>query len=87
MLFSSADAAEILGQDPMLLNRLVQWCDVKDHAGVRGEANRLLASIVRHNRSQVWIIGLMFLPYLSPIFKDCPYSMGLNAKLYVQLYN
>uniref|UniRef100_U3IFG7 Rap1 GTPase-GDP dissociation stimulator 1 n=1 Tax=Anas platyrhynchos platyrhynchos TaxID=8840 RepID=U3IFG7_ANAPP len=47
-----ADAAEILGQDPMLLNRLVQWCDVKDHAGVRGEANRLLASIVRHNRSQ-----------------------------------
>lgn len=53
MLFSSADAAEILGQDPMLLNRLVQWCDVKDHAGVHGEANRLLASIVRHNRSQV----------------------------------
>ncbi|NWZ22280.1 GDS1 protein, partial [Asarcornis scutulata] len=47
-----ADAAEILGQDPMLLNRLVQWCDVKDHAGVHGEANRLLASIVRHNRSQ-----------------------------------
>ncbi|NXI63006.1 GDS1 protein, partial [Anseranas semipalmata] len=47
-----ADAAEILGQDPMLLNRLVQWCDVKDHAGVRGEANRLLASILRHNRSQ-----------------------------------
>ncbi|XP_035185399.1 rap1 GTPase-GDP dissociation stimulator 1-like isoform X2 [Oxyura jamaicensis] len=47
-----ADAAEILGQDPMLLNRLVQWCDVKDHAGVHGEANRLLASILRHNRSQ-----------------------------------
>uniref|UniRef100_A0A8B9BAR3 Rap1 GTPase-GDP dissociation stimulator 1 n=1 Tax=Anser brachyrhynchus TaxID=132585 RepID=A0A8B9BAR3_9AVES len=51
-----ADAAEILGQDPMLLNRLVQWCDVKDHAGVRGEANRLLASILRHNRSQVRVI-------------------------------
>ncbi|NXE48201.1 GDS1 protein, partial [Casuarius casuarius] len=47
-----ADAAEILGQDPMLLNRLVQWCDANDHAGVRGEANRLLASILRHNRSQ-----------------------------------
>ncbi|NXC49880.1 GDS1 protein, partial [Penelope pileata] len=47
-----ADAAEILGQDPMLLNRLVQWCDVNDHAGVHGEANRLLASILRHNRSQ-----------------------------------
>ncbi|KAM6091413.1 rap1 GTPase-GDP dissociation stimulator 1-like isoform 1-T1 [Theristicus caerulescens] len=47
-----ADAAEILGQDPMLLNRLVQWCNANDHTGVRGEANRLLASILRHNRSQ-----------------------------------
>ncbi|KFV88058.1 Rap1 GTPase-GDP dissociation stimulator 1, partial [Struthio camelus australis] len=47
-----ADAAEILGQDPMLLNRLVQWCNANDHAGIRGEANRLLASILRHNRSQ-----------------------------------
>uniref|UniRef100_A0A669QNJ6 Rap1 GTPase-GDP dissociation stimulator 1 n=1 Tax=Phasianus colchicus TaxID=9054 RepID=A0A669QNJ6_PHACC len=47
-----ADAAEILGQDPMLLNRLVQWCDVSDDTDVCGEANRLLASILRHNRSQ-----------------------------------
>ncbi|NWR71179.1 GDS1 protein, partial [Centropus unirufus] len=47
-----ADAAEILGQDPSLLNRLVQWCDANDHSGIRGEANRLLASILRHNRSQ-----------------------------------
>ncbi|KAF1557158.1 Rap1 GTPase-GDP dissociation stimulator 1, partial [Eudyptula albosignata] len=47
-----ADAAEILGQDPMLLNRLVQWCNANDPTGVRGEANRLLASILRHNRSQ-----------------------------------
>ncbi|KFW11412.1 Rap1 GTPase-GDP dissociation stimulator 1, partial [Eurypyga helias] len=47
-----ADAAEILGQDPMLLNRLVQWCNANDHTGVHREANRLLASILRHNRSQ-----------------------------------
>ncbi|NXL48078.1 GDS1 protein, partial [Podilymbus podiceps] len=47
-----ADAAEILGQDPMLLNRLVQWCNANEHTSVRGEANRLLASILRHNRSQ-----------------------------------
>ncbi|KFQ73808.1 Rap1 GTPase-GDP dissociation stimulator 1, partial [Phaethon lepturus] len=47
-----ADAAEILGQDPMLLNRLVQWCNSNDHTGIHGEANRLLASILRHNRSQ-----------------------------------
>ncbi|XP_053840063.1 LOW QUALITY PROTEIN: rap1 GTPase-GDP dissociation stimulator 1-like [Vidua macroura] len=47
-----ADAAEILGQDPQLLNRLVQWCSVSDHSGICGEANRLLASILHHNRSQ-----------------------------------
>ncbi|XP_037996449.1 rap1 GTPase-GDP dissociation stimulator 1-like isoform X2 [Motacilla alba alba] len=47
-----ADAAEILGQDPLLLNRLVQWCSESDHSGICGEANRLLASILHHNRSQ-----------------------------------
>ncbi|NXU12879.1 GDS1 protein, partial [Pardalotus punctatus] len=47
-----ADAAEILGQDPLLLNRLVQWGNVSDHRGLCGEANRLLASILHHNRSQ-----------------------------------
>ncbi|XP_053165681.1 rap1 GTPase-GDP dissociation stimulator 1-like isoform X5 [Hemicordylus capensis] len=47
-----ADAAQELGQDPMLLSRLVQWCDSKDHAGVCGEANRLLASLLRHSQSQ-----------------------------------
>ncbi|NWW22980.1 GDS1 protein, partial [Falcunculus frontatus] len=47
-----ADAAEILGHGPMLLNRLVQWCSVSDHSGICGEANRLLASILHHNRSQ-----------------------------------
>ncbi|NWT87950.1 GDS1 protein, partial [Lanius ludovicianus] len=47
-----ADAAEILGHDPMLLNRLVHWCSVSDHSGICREANRLLASILQHNRSQ-----------------------------------
>ncbi|XP_069466929.1 rap1 GTPase-GDP dissociation stimulator 1-like [Ambystoma mexicanum] len=47
-----ADAARILGQDHTLLSRLVQWCEAKDHAGVRGEANRLLASLLRHSKSQ-----------------------------------
>ncbi|NXD22680.1 GDS1 protein, partial [Spelaeornis formosus] len=47
-----ADAAEILGQDPLLLNRLVQWCSETEHSGICGEANRLLASILLHNRSQ-----------------------------------
>ncbi|NXA85407.1 GDS1 protein, partial [Melanocharis versteri] len=47
-----ADAAEILGQDPVLLNRLMQWCGEGDHSSICGEANRLLASILHHNRSQ-----------------------------------
>ncbi|NXO27545.1 GDS1 protein, partial [Cisticola juncidis] len=47
-----ADAAEILGQDPLLLNRLVQWCSESEPSGICGEANRLLASILHHNRSQ-----------------------------------
>ncbi|XP_075073252.1 rap1 GTPase-GDP dissociation stimulator 1-like isoform X1 [Mixophyes fleayi] len=47
-----ADTARILGQDPKLLHRLVQWCEAKDHVGVRGEANRLLASLLRHSKSQ-----------------------------------
>ncbi|NWR43293.1 GDS1 protein, partial [Regulus satrapa] len=49
---SQADAAEILGQDPLLLHRLVQWCSESDRSGICGEANRLLASILHHNRSQ-----------------------------------
>ncbi|XP_020657960.3 rap1 GTPase-GDP dissociation stimulator 1 [Pogona vitticeps] len=52
LMDGQADAAEELGQDPLLLNRLVQWCDSRDHAGVCGEANRLLASLIRHSRSQ-----------------------------------
>ncbi|XP_040293189.1 rap1 GTPase-GDP dissociation stimulator 1-like isoform X2 [Bufo bufo] len=47
-----ADTAQILGQDSKLLARLVQWCEAKDHVGVRGEANRLLASLLRHSKSQ-----------------------------------
>ncbi|RMC11696.1 hypothetical protein DUI87_11819 [Hirundo rustica rustica] len=47
-----ADAAELLGQDALLLNRLVQWCSASDPSGICGEANRLLASILHHNRSQ-----------------------------------
>ncbi|KAM8924574.1 rap1 GTPase-GDP dissociation stimulator 1-like [Pelodytes ibericus] len=47
-----ADTARMLGQDSKLLTRLVQWCEAKDHIGVRGEANRLIASLLRHSKSQ-----------------------------------
>ncbi|KAE8280264.1 Rap1 GTPase-GDP dissociation stimulator 1 [Larimichthys crocea] len=29
----------------------MEWCEAKDHAGVRGEASRLLAAFIRHSRS------------------------------------
>jgi len=31
----------------------MEWCEAKDHAGVRGEASRLLAALIRHSRSPV----------------------------------
>ncbi|NXO03568.1 GDS1 protein, partial [Rhinopomastus cyanomelas] len=46
------DAAEILGQDQLLLNKLVQWCNANNHSSICGEAKRLLASILHHTRSK-----------------------------------
>ncbi|XP_063048095.1 rap1 GTPase-GDP dissociation stimulator 1 [Engraulis encrasicolus] len=43
-------AAAVLGKDEKLLARVMEWCEAKDHAGVRGEANRLLAALIRHSR-------------------------------------
>ncbi|XP_068597213.1 rap1 GTPase-GDP dissociation stimulator 1 [Brachionichthys hirsutus] len=44
-------AALVLGRDAVLLARIMEWCEAKDHAGVRGEASRLLAALIRHSRS------------------------------------
>lgn len=49
------EAASVLGKDEILLARVMEWCDAKDHAGVRGEANRLLAALIRHSRNPVSI--------------------------------
>ena len=43
----------MLGMDEVLLSRVMEWCEAKDHAGVRGEANRLLAALIRHSRNLV----------------------------------
>ncbi|XP_076831480.1 rap1 GTPase-GDP dissociation stimulator 1-B isoform X1 [Brachyhypopomus gauderio] len=45
------EAATVLGTDEVLLARVMEWCEAKDHAGVRGEARRLLAALIRHSRS------------------------------------
>ncbi|KAK7901163.1 hypothetical protein WMY93_017932 [Mugilogobius chulae] len=51
MVDGQEDAALLLGKDSVLLTRVMEWCEAKDHAGVRGEASRLLAALIRHSRS------------------------------------
>ena len=52
-LFPIAEAAEQLGKNAKLVERLVEWCEAKDHAGVMGESNRLLSALIRHSKSKV----------------------------------
>ncbi|XP_045392804.1 rap1 GTPase-GDP dissociation stimulator 1 isoform X4 [Lemur catta] len=47
-----AEAAEQLGKNVTLVERLVEWCEAKDHAGVMGESNRLLSALIRHSKSK-----------------------------------
>lgn len=51
MVDGQEEAALVLGRDAVLLDRIMEWCEAKDHAGVRGEASRLLAALIRHSRS------------------------------------
>lgn len=51
MVDGQEEAALVLGRDAVLLARVMEWCEAKDHAGVRGEASRLLAAFIRHSRS------------------------------------
>ncbi|XP_071235815.1 rap1 GTPase-GDP dissociation stimulator 1-like isoform X1 [Salvelinus alpinus] len=51
MVDGQEDAAALLGKDEVLLARIIEWCEARDHAGVRGEANRLLAALIRHSRA------------------------------------
>ncbi|KAK2186270.1 hypothetical protein NP493_207g02024 [Ridgeia piscesae] len=44
-------AAVTLGTNESLLQQLMEWCKVEEHAGVKGEASRLVASLVKHSRS------------------------------------
>lgn len=60
-----ADAAEQLGTNRKLVERLVEWCEAKDHAGVMGESNRLLSALIRHSKSKVK--ALHTLPFLEKL--------------------
>ncbi|XP_029453326.1 rap1 GTPase-GDP dissociation stimulator 1 isoform X5 [Rhinatrema bivittatum] len=52
LIDAQAEAAEQLGKNVKLVERLVEWCDAKDHAGVMGESNRLLSALIRHSKSK-----------------------------------
>ncbi|XP_056615876.1 rap1 GTPase-GDP dissociation stimulator 1 isoform X2 [Triplophysa dalaica] len=52
LIDTQTDAAEQLGTNPKLVERLVEWCEAKDHAGVMGESNRLLSALIRHSKSK-----------------------------------
>lgn len=53
LLLVIAEAADQLGTNGKLVERLVEWCEAKDHAGVMGESNRLLSALIRHSKSKV----------------------------------
>ncbi|XP_055497209.1 rap1 GTPase-GDP dissociation stimulator 1 isoform X3 [Leucoraja erinacea] len=52
LIDTQAEAAEKLGKNIKLVERLVEWCAAKDHAGVMGESNRLLSALIRHSKSK-----------------------------------
>ncbi|XP_047672919.1 rap1 GTPase-GDP dissociation stimulator 1 isoform X8 [Tachysurus fulvidraco] len=52
LIDTQVDAAEQLGTNRKLVERLVEWCEAKDHAGVMGESNRLLSALIRHSKSK-----------------------------------
>ncbi|CAD7676726.1 unnamed protein product [Nyctereutes procyonoides] len=52
LIDAQAEAAEQLGKNVKLVERLVEWCKAKDHAGVMRESNRLLSALIHHNKSK-----------------------------------
>ncbi|XP_028932844.1 rap1 GTPase-GDP dissociation stimulator 1 isoform X3 [Ornithorhynchus anatinus] len=52
LIDAKAEAAEQLGKNETLVERLVEWCEAKEHAGVMGESNRLLSALIRHSKSK-----------------------------------
>ncbi|XP_005112444.1 rap1 GTPase-GDP dissociation stimulator 1 isoform X2 [Aplysia californica] len=60
MLIEGQEAAAMkLGQERTFLECLAEWCSVEAHAGVKGEATRVMASLVKNSRSTAVIQNLI----------------------------
>lgn len=52
MLIDGREKAAVqLGENENCLTRLAGWCNTEDHPGVKGEANRLQASVIKNSKS------------------------------------
>ncbi|XP_063444231.1 rap1 GTPase-GDP dissociation stimulator 1-B-like [Mytilus trossulus] len=52
MLVDGQESVAIqLGNNRDFLNKLVKWCECDEHAGVQGEASRMLAWLIKNGRS------------------------------------
>ncbi|XP_054262952.1 GTPase-GDP dissociation stimulator vimar [Macrosteles quadrilineatus] len=51
-------AAVSVGRNAELVSKLVEWCTTEDHPGVQGEANRLLAWLIKNSRDRD-VMGVM----------------------------
>jgi len=50
VILLAENAACKLGRKKDLVSSLVTWCGTEDHPGVQGEANRLLAWLIKNSR-------------------------------------
>ncbi|XP_076236296.1 visceral mesodermal armadillo-repeats isoform X2 [Calliopsis andreniformis] len=51
-VLAMGEAAIQLGKKTDLLKKVIEWCNVEDHPGVQGEANRLVAWLINNSRSK-----------------------------------
>lgn len=80
MLIEGQEAAAVkLGQERAFLDRLSDWCGVEAHAGVKGEATRVMASLVKNSRSSAVILNLIRAEGISHLV-----SMAMSEHLVMQ---
>ncbi|CAL1295263.1 unnamed protein product [Larinioides sclopetarius] len=67
LLDKQEDVAKTVGENIDFVKRLVSWCAVEDHPGVKGEATRLLAWIAKNSKTPSVMKNLVKANALPPI--------------------